>query len=209
MQIKKNVAAKLKAAMEERGETLAKFAAELDIPKSTLQGYLKETSCPRADSLEELAGKLGISLAELVSEAEYAGYDSASCLDQALLETQALHPSVKPTAEKAISILRSAFHMSDDLYDVEMLERSAVDQSDRYKYFLHEMRDPFRLMTTYGILAKERLPEGWITVAVVAAFSHDKAAVARLADRCSELQLSPEHLLDVVHDFLAKETVSA
>ena len=38
MQIKKNVAAKLKAAMEERGETLAKFAAELDIPKSTLQG---------------------------------------------------------------------------------------------------------------------------------------------------------------------------
>ncbi|WP_367272227.1 helix-turn-helix domain-containing protein [uncultured Dysosmobacter sp.] len=67
MQIEKNIAATLRSEMERQGKTLMEFSTELGIPRSTLQGYLKGTSHPRADSMEELAYKLGISLADLVS----------------------------------------------------------------------------------------------------------------------------------------------
>lgn len=45
--------------------TKVHFAASKGIPRTTLRGHLKGTSYPRADSLEELAGKLGIFPAEL------------------------------------------------------------------------------------------------------------------------------------------------
>ena len=41
-----------------------------------------------------------------------------------------------------------------------------------------------------------------MTIALVSAFSHDKRAVEQLAARCTELQLSPVYLPDVIQDFL-------
>ena len=62
MTIEKNIMATLKREMDKRGVNYAEFSAEINIPRTTLQGYLNDTSHPRADSMENLADKLGISV---------------------------------------------------------------------------------------------------------------------------------------------------
>lgn len=54
--------------MEERGTTLSELSAELDIPLSSMKNYAKGTKNLRADTIEMLAGKLGITPAELISQ---------------------------------------------------------------------------------------------------------------------------------------------
>ncbi len=205
MQIEKNIAATLKNEMEKRGGTLMEFSLELGIPRSTLQGYLKGTSHPRADSLEELAEKLGISVAELVSGTEYAGGAGMSCLEPIRLEMQGFHPQAQALAREALSLLRTAFRVSDELNGIDPLWNAPEKPDDTYHYCLYEMWDPFCGTHVYGILGKKRSVHGWVTVAVAAPFSRDRTAVARLTKRCTELQISPVHILDVIHDFLAQE----
>lgn len=204
MQIEKNIAATLSAIKQARNETLSAFSKDLDIPLSTLQGYLKGTSSPRADTLEELAKKLGMTPAELVSGRSSPRGRSLSCLDLAPLEIAALHPDVQPLAEEAVAILRSAFRISDQLNAIAPPPDAPVGSR---QYLPFELCDPRLGTPDYGILVKERLPEGWAQVAVVAPFSSDRCAVARLAALCTELQLSPVHLLDMVQDFLIQEEV--
>lgn len=204
MEIKKHIAATLKREMEKRGLNFMEFSTELGIPRTTLQGYLKGTSSPRADSLEELAGKLGISPAELVSGKESPGNTGVSCLDPVLVELSALHPQALPVAQDAVSLLQYAFQLSEDLYAPKETAAAEGPSGAAYRYFLHELKAPLHRSPAYGILVKEHVDEGWVTIAVVAPFSRDKDAVAQLAKRCTELQLSPEHLLDTIQDFLTQ-----
>ena len=77
-----------------------------------------------------------------------------------------------------------------------------------YRYELYQMTS-LGSRSPYGILGKKRLGGAWTTVAVIAAFSGNREAVSRLAERCTALQLSPEQLLDVVSDFIAQERMDA
>lgn len=54
--------------------------------------------------------------------------------------------------------------------------------------------------TTYGIA----LAEGSHLIESVNGLSCDKQKVERLAELCTQLELSPEHLSDIVEDFLAE-----
>lgn len=204
MEIKETISATLKREMDKRGLNFMEFSTELGIPRTTLQGYLKGTSSPRADTLEELAKKLGISPAELVAGKEYPDSMGISCLDPVLLELPSLHPLVLPAAENAVSLLQYVFRLSSDLNALD--ERTVPEEpSDAiYRYFLHELKSPSHHSPGYGILVKERFAESWATIAVVAPFSHDRAAVTQIIQRCTKLQLSPEHLLDIVQDFLTQ-----
>ncbi len=56
----------------------------------------------------------------------------------------------------------------------------------------------------YGILCKQKQNKSWVPVAVAAPFSGDMDAVTALAEKCTRLQLSPEHLIDVVSDFISQ-----
>ena len=188
--------------MNRRGVGFMEFAEELGIPRTTLAGYLKGTSHPRADSLEYLAEKLGISLAELVSGDEYPPNRGISCLEPVLLEMAALHPRAVPIAQDAVSLLQTAFQMSDDLYDIEEAEQETENQEIVYRYLLHELRGAALRSPEYGILVKQRCAQGWSTIALIAAISRNKHEVEHLAACCTKLQLSPCHLLDVVQDFL-------
>ena len=213
MQIEKNISATLNYMMEASRKTKMEFSKDLDIPRSTLQGYLKGDKCLRSDSIEMIAKSLGISPAQLISGPECIDGFGISGLDSILLEIQALHPRARPLAKEAVSLLRDAFRISDELLGFEGREFQAQGAAPEnpdggFKYFPHEMWDPFHMTHSYGISGKARLADGWTTVATVAAFSRDKTAVAGLAKRCTELQLSPAHLLDVVHDFLAKEPLA-
>ncbi len=78
-----------------------------------------------------------------------------------------------------------------------------------YKYETIETRSLFSSHHSYGILVKEELNGNWVTVAVAAPFSHDREAVAKLAETCSSLQLSPVHLLDVISDFISLNAFSS
>ena len=202
MDIRENISATLKREKEKRGLTFMEFATELGIPRTTLQGYLKVTSHPRADSLEELAKKLDISLAELVSGEDFPRSVGISCLDSILMEIPSLHPHVAPAVQNTVSALQYLFQLSEELYRLNGKQTESEPQELVYKYVLHELQDSFHSAPSYGIMVKQRFPDGWTTVALVAAFSRDKAAVVQLAERCTALQLSPEHLLDVVQDFL-------
>ncbi len=208
MEIEKNIMATLKREMDRRGVSYAGFSEEIGIPRSTLQSYLKGTSCPRADSLEALADKLGLSVAELVSGEECPSHTGISCLDQVLAEIPLLHPRALVIAQEAVSLLQTAFQMSNDLHGIETPDVDEQFPEAVYQYCLHEMRDDSHDVPIYGILVKEHCQDRWVTVSLIAAFSHDGDAVLHLIERCTRLQLSPEHLLDVVQDFLTQQVLT-
>ncbi len=56
----------------------------------------------------------------------------------------------------------------------------------------------------YGILCKQKQNKSWVPVVVAAPFSGDMDTVTALAEKCTRLQLSPEHLIDVVSDFISQ-----
>ena len=78
--------------------------------------------------------------------------------------------------------------------------------TNMYRYELYQMRSPAS-RNSYGILAKESLNGVWVTVAVAAGFSNNREDVFLLAEKCTELQLSPEHLIDVVSDFISQAAI--
>lgn len=71
-----------------------------------------------------------------------------------------------------------------------------------YRYELLKMRSSLTFRDLYGILGREERDGVWAAVAVAAPFSDDLEAVAKLAERCTDQQVSPEKLIDVVSDFV-------
>lgn len=68
MEIRANIAETVRRVMEERGKTLSKLSAELDIPLSSMKNYAKGAKNLRADTIDMLAWKLGLTPAELISQ---------------------------------------------------------------------------------------------------------------------------------------------
>ena len=105
MQIEKNIAATLQRRMDEAGKTKLEFSRDLGIPRSTLQGYLRGEKGLRSDSIEELAKRLGMSPAQLISgpgaaEAVSPAANAASSLAQ--------HSLVRALAEEIVEAVKSA-----------------------------------------------------------------------------------------------------
>ena len=99
MKIRDNLAATIQTIMKEKGLSLEEASEELCISRTALQSYVKAHSNPRADTLELLAEKLGVSVAELVSgtpETELPGREK-------------MHPLFEPFIEDML-------RMSDILY---------------------------------------------------------------------------------------------
>ncbi len=68
MEIRGNIAETVRRVMEERGKTLPELSAELDIPLSSMKNYAKGAKNLRADTIDMLAWKLGLTPAELISQ---------------------------------------------------------------------------------------------------------------------------------------------
>ena len=64
------------------------------------------------------------------------------------------------------------------------------------------------MLYAYGILVQKYLQTHWTTISFVVPFSNDRPGVTRLAKLCTEQQLDPIHLFDVIHDFMNTETRS-
>lgn len=70
-----------------------------------------------------------------------------------------------------------------------------------YRYEVFQMNPSPSAQSQYGLLAQKELAGTWSTVAAAYPFSRSRTAVSRLAEQCTNLQLSPVHLFDVVQDF--------
>ena len=198
MQIEKNIAATLQRRMDEAGKTKLEFSRDLGIPRSTLQGYLRGEKGLRSDSIEELAKRLGISPAQLISgpgaaEAVSPAANAASSLAQ--------HSLVRALAEE---IVEAALRRSGEWAGLDAAETGNAPDG-AYRYALYEAHGAARVPYAYGILGQQRLDGEWKTVAMIAPFSNDSAATAHLARLCTGQQLEPIHILDVNHDFMNTE----
>lgn len=67
MPVNENIADFIKRYKEAHRLSIAELSAELGIAKSALAGYLSGECNPRADTLELLAEKCGVSVAEMIS----------------------------------------------------------------------------------------------------------------------------------------------
>ena len=67
LKICQGIAQTINEAMIVRNKTLSALAEEIGVPISSLQNYASGRSNPRADTIEILAEKLGVSPAELIS----------------------------------------------------------------------------------------------------------------------------------------------
>ena len=118
MSIQKNIAATLRAAMAEKGRTQAEFSDELGIAHSSLQEYLKDGANPRADTIELLAEKLGITPAKLISEPNVLAE-----VEKLESEIKIIHPLVKSALDICLHLVRELVHLSDELYKLEASKR--------------------------------------------------------------------------------------
>ena len=205
MQIEKNIAATLQLKMEATGKTKLELFKELGIPRSTFQGYLKGDKSLRSDSIEELAKSLDISPAQLISGPAYAEDGGLFGMYPHFAEFQALHPQAQQLAQEAISLLQTAYRISDALNCLDEACTGEKPAGDPYRYVLYEARGAARALYAYGILGQQKLENGWTTVVIAAPFSNNRSEASRLARLCTERQLEPIHILDVVHDFMDME----
>lgn len=208
MQIEKNIAATLQRKMKAAGKTKLEFSKELGIPRSTFQEYLKGDKCLRSDSIEELAKSLSISPAQLISGPEYTEACGLFGTDALLAELQTLHPRAQGLAKEAVSLMQTAFRLSAEWDKLDALSEVPVPDmpESAYRYVLYEAHGPARMLYAYGILGQQQLDGTWMTLAITAPFSNNRAAVAQLTKLCTDQQLEPIHILDVIHDFMDLET---
>ena len=99
MKIQDNIASTIRAVMIERELTITEAAEEFCISRTALQDYLSADSNPRSDTIELLAQKLGVSLAELISGATEG---KSPCRSR-------IHPLFEP-------LMRDMFRLSGILY---------------------------------------------------------------------------------------------
>ena len=57
--------------------------------------------------------------------------------------------------------------------------------------------------TAFGIAAQKQLPDGWRQIAFVPDVCTNAQQAQRLAQLCTQGQLEPIHLMDVIEDFAA------
>ena len=101
MEIEKNIAVILQRALRESGKTKLEFSQELGIPRSSLQGYLDGTTCPRASAIETIAAHLSITPAQLVSGLDGVQDAALPGLEALRRMIPALHPQAQGIAEEA------------------------------------------------------------------------------------------------------------
>lgn len=76
-----------------------------------------------------------------------------------------------------------------------------------YQYEVVPVGPLFPARSLYGVLGWQEQDGSRALVAAAAPLSGDLEAVEALAKTCTDLQLSPEHLLDAASDFIAQTSV--
>lgn len=110
MSIGENVAQIIKRVKTERNLSMAEMAEEFGIAKSQLEVYITGAGNPRADTLELLADKIGVSVSEIIS-AQHPGWERAEIAERAARVFSSLPPEKR---DRAISHFLSLVEIFSD-----------------------------------------------------------------------------------------------
>lgn len=119
MKIQQNIKHNLRFVMAERKITLAEFADELGIARSSLQCYLDGTSNPRADTIQLLAEKLDIPVHALVADFPF---EDLSSDQQNSLPLSELRDALKEVSEYSYKLHLLCEALSDLVSNVSPSE---------------------------------------------------------------------------------------
>lgn len=97
MSISKNIAGTIKRYKETNHLSIAELSIALGVAKSAVESYLNGTGNPRADTIEILAEKCGISAAEMIS-AQSPVWEQAEIIGQAARLFSGLPPEQRERA---------------------------------------------------------------------------------------------------------------
>ncbi len=103
MPISKNFSDFIRRYKEENHLSIAKLSDELDVTKSATVNYLNGDCNPRADTLDLLAEKCGVSVAEMISP-QSPGWERAETLERAARLFSGLPPEQR---DRAVSLFLS------------------------------------------------------------------------------------------------------
>lgn len=122
-----------------------------------------------------------------------------------------LHPQAQGLAREAAALLHAAFRLSAEWNRLDVHPTAARTEDPEgltYRYIPYEAHGEARMLYAYGMLVQKYLQTHRTTIFFVVPFSNDRSSAARLAKLCTEHQLDPIHLFDVIHDFMNTETRS-
>lgn len=122
MNIKENIAATLNEEMKKRGMSIDKFAKFLEIGKTSLQNYLNKAGNPSLKTLELIAGKLNLSMGELLFRGRKFHSSGRTSLNGIPEEIALLHSRVRESAQLQFLSLQSLYDLSDKLTLEEEVE---------------------------------------------------------------------------------------
>lgn len=107
MGISRNLAESIRRYKLERQLTTVELAEELHLAVSTTQEYLNGSGNPRADTLELLAGRMGLPVAELVTGSP--GWEEAGSVIHAARALSVLPPEKREKGARLLLELAGLF----------------------------------------------------------------------------------------------------
>ncbi len=117
-----NFAATLKDEMKRRNMSLLAYADFLNVGKTTLQDYLRGDGNPRLNTLILIAGRLELSLGELLFRGQKIHTYGRTALNALPDEIMELHPQVRDAARRQFLALQAVYDLSDRLTAAEPRE---------------------------------------------------------------------------------------
>lgn len=200
MNTKNSFAVALKQIREARGMTMRAFSEEVGIALSSLVEYEAGRRLPRGDTVKQMADKLHISPASLISPLASDNLSLHSCLEYISRYIQSMHPNTRASASHALELLLLAVKTSENLFCMEAHIAPPENPSAQFRYVLQETRSS---SPAYGILVEELRDGVWSVAASFAPFSNDRLAVLNIVFFANELQLPPDQFFsEVFPDFL-------
>lgn len=148
---------------------------------------------------------------KLISGPAYAEEFGLFSMDALQEELRMLHPQAQGLAREAAALLHAAFRLSAEWNRLDVHPTAARTEDPEgltYRHIPYEAHGEARMLYAYGILVQKYLQTHWTTIFFVVPFSNDRPGVTRPAKLCTEHQLDPIHLFDVIHDFMNTETRS-
>ena len=116
MQTKRYIASRMREKKDDWEMNMDEFSEELTLARSTVQKYLRGEANATVETLEIVADKFGISVAELVSDPNGPGAQLWQIWENELTEIKKLHPRVQPIAKAQMEVL---LELSNMYYEME------------------------------------------------------------------------------------------
>ena len=173
-------------------------------------GVSEGDKCLRSDSIEEIAKRLDLLPAQLISGPAYAEEFGLFSMDALQEELRMLHPQAQGLAREAAALLR-AIPALGGMEPPGCAPHCSQDRGSRRSYlpaYSYEAHGERGCSMPTEFLCRNICRCIGRRSSLSCPYPVNRPGVTRLAKLCTEHQLDPIHLFDVIHDFMNTETRS-